>query len=344
MYLREAPTETLADVREKVEDLGEAIQVSNAEVALDLTDSKTITLQTGDGITIPATDEAIQALGAWVDVPSKFLSRLDGEMQQYLLTNLLSRNQGTGQFVLGGPDRGLKQVRKPSTKLIEPRSLVDTALHVIDPSALVLEWRDTQDEFRLDVIAPENFERGIGGDTKVGDLTAGGLRMGLDKKHNLAPWTQTLLYRYFCTNGMSIPDPTLKVEARAQSVEEVLAEFERAADRAFRQAEGAIESFYAMREESVENPERTLLRMATEAGLPDRTRVRLAERIPAMMEQDDTEGTVSMFDLVNLITNQANDPSIRGRSGPRMALEQAGGEVVTSHAERCGRCQSVLSE
>lgn len=335
MFLREAPTSTLTDVRETLEDNTEHVQVATSEVSLDLVEERAITV---GNITVPADTEGITALGNWLEVPSKFLQRLDADMQQHILRGLLQRHPATANFVLN--TEGIKQVRDPGTKFIDPRRMVDAAIRVIDPSAPVVEHWRTTDEFRLDVIAPENFDRGIGGDPQVGDITRGGIRIGVDLKHNLAPWVQPYMYRLWCTNGMETADQGLKVDARGASVDEVLAEFEAQADRAFRRVEQDIASFYELREQRVDNPERTLIRMAEERGLPARTILTLAERVPAHIEED---GSATMFDLVNLITNQANDPRIRNRTGARRTLEATGGHVVTDHQERCGHCQSSLN-
>jgi hypothetical protein len=44
---------------------------------------------------------------------------------------------------------------------------------------------------------------------------------------------------------------------------------------------------------------------------------------------------ISMFDLANLITNQAN---IAPTSGSSRRLQQAGGSLVNDHAARCPSC------
>lgn len=335
MFMREAPSATLADVRETLEDNTEHVQVATTEVRLDLTEDRTITI--GE-VTVPANSEGVTALGNWLEVPNKFLTRLDADMQQHILSNLLTRHPATANFVLN--DEGVKMVRDPNAKFIDPRRMVDAAIRVIDREAPVVDHWRTGDEFRLDVIAPEDFDRGIGGDPQVGDITRGGIRIGVDLKHNLAPWVQPYMYRLWCTNGMETADQGLKVDARGASVDEVLAEFEAQADRAFRRVEQDIASFYELREQKVDNPERTLIRLAEERGLPARTVLTLAERVPGYTEDD---GSASMFDLVNLVTNQANDPRIRNRAGARRTLEQTGGVIVTEHQERCGHCQGLLS-
>lgn len=334
MFLRETPTTTLAELREELSAVQRrSSDIALSDVRLDLEGDKVIAL--GDVATVPATLEGLKALGEWVEVPGKFLERIDPDLQQHILMTLFGRGAGVARVFW--TDEGLTEVHNPNAKFIEPFQLVNVAANVIDPTALVLEHRSTKDEFRLDVIAPEGFDRGIGGDPQVGDITRGGIRIGHDRKHNLAPWVRELTYRLICTNGMEIEDKTLTLDARGQSVEEVLAELEHMAERAFSRVERTIASFYELREQPVVNPEREILRLSEEAGFPDRTTVALAERVPALGE------TVTMFDLVNLITNQANDPSLRNKHGARRKLECAGGKIVSEHVERCSHCRARLS-
>lgn len=332
MHLREAPTTTLAEVREKIEDKqGEHKVLANHEIHLDLVDSHTIRL--GD-TELPSTIQGIDAIGVWAEVPSAFLKRLDADLQQSLLTSLLSR-RGEAQAQAFYSEYGLDMVRDPSLRIIEPRQIVDVAAKVIHKDAPVVEFWSNPDEFRLDVIVPDGFDRGIGGDLKVDDITRGGIRIGQDTKRNLAPWVSEYMYRLWCTNGMERLDESLKVDARGQTVDEVLMELEVMADIAFKRVESSIASFYDLRNEKVDNPERTLLRMAEERGISSRAMVDMAEIVPTL-----TDGDVSMFDLVNLITNQANSPGLK--AGPRRTLELAGGGIVGDHSDRCSHCQSVL--
>lgn len=338
MFMRTPPTETLETVREKIEVPAETVTCINTQVDLDLV-STTPTVRFGDQTTFeqPAGSSTVDALGSWLEVPASFLRRLDPELQQNLLMGLL--RQAPGTMLIRFNDTGIVEVRDPSTRVIDPRKMVDVAARVIDPQAPVVDFW-SENEFRLDVMVPTGFERGWGGDPAEGDITGGGIRLFQDRKHNLAPSVAPFLYRLACTNGMEMEDDGLKVDARGQTVEQVLDELEEAAQRAFARVEDNIASFYDMRTQRVENPERALLRMAEERGLPSRTAMAMAQRIPAMTADD---GSATMFDLVNLVTNQANDPLIRGRTGVRRTLEATGGSIVTEHTERCGHCQTKLS-
>ncbi len=340
MWLREASGKTLADLRaEMTEDGTQTVVTASSEVRIDLVEEKSIAFGEDQKFTVPADREAVTALGNWLEVPSKFLLRTPLDLQQTILMRLLA--QQPGNFTVRFTDAGILEIRDPAQAVIPPSRLLEVAQRVLDPAAEVIDFWATMDDFRLDVIVPRDFDRGVGGDPQVGDITCGGIRIGQDRKHNLAPWVSPFMRRLTCTNGMECEDEGLKVDARGQSVEEVLAQFEEAADRAFRRVEQEIEHFYSLRSEKVDHPEQALIRMAQENGLPDRMRLALVERVPAFTDE---EGMASLFDLVNLITNQANDPSIRGRAGVRRRLEMTGGAIISQQAERCGHCLSKLTD
>lgn len=339
MYLRELPDLTLSDLREQIlPDEPLVDQVLTTEVQVSLIDSSTIRFGNRE---TPATTEALAALGSFLDVPTPFLKRIDPELKETVLNSLLQRTPAT--VAVAYTDTGITDVRNPGQRIIPIPRLLDVAARALTPEAQVAESIIERDLFRLDVIVPEDFDRGIFGDVQVGDISRGGITIEQNRKQNLAPQVASFQYRPFCTNGMVARHESDKVEARGQTVEEVLAELESLAQRVFSRVESEMAAFYDLRTQRVENPERTLLRMAEERGIPNRTRMHLLERVPGMELADEDAGP-TMFDLVNLITNQANDPSIRNRAAVRRDLETAGGSVVTQHQERCGVCQQALSD
>lgn len=336
MYLLEAPTETVADLREAAGDIPtNEVGVSPGEVRFDLVGTNSISLA---GREVRATPTALQAFGKLLGVPAAFLLRQDPDLQQHILGTLLTRrNKGLTALVT---DEGITDVLDQGVRTIPVSRLLDVAVKVAGRDAKVRDYVADQNRFRLDLFAEERQN----GDSAIGDMTAAGIRMLQDRKHNLAPQVQPFTYRLFCTNGMSQVDAGLRVDARGSTVEEVLAEFESMAELAFSRAEQSIAAFYEMRTQPVDNPERTLLRMAEEMGLPSRTIVRMQERIPTFLgEGDDDERAFSMFDMVNLVTNEANNPSVRSRQNSVLALQGAGAQMVSDHAERCGTCQSRLT-
>lgn len=349
MYLREGPTQTLAEVGEilAAKSAVRTVVTHNGAIELSLTGDDLVVRLNGD-FEAPATREVVGALGDWLDVPAPFLRRIDTDLREHVLSHLLRDGQREVHVGIREDDgvAGITDFRDPHAKVFDPAEIVAAVGRVIDPAAPVLKWWRSNADFRLDVIVPDDFEVGIHGDREttlrdgareqVGDLTKAGVRVGQDVKRNLAPWVQPFAYRLWCTNGMEVRDDGLRIDARGATLEQVMVEFEHVADRAFKMAEDSIAAFYDLRSQPLDNPERVLVRIADEERIPDRTVSNLLDRIPTLT------APITMFDLVNLISNEANNPA-NGREGGRLVLQRAAGAVVAQHAERCSHCQSRLN-
>lgn len=336
MYLRELDGTTLADL---VPALDKRIQIwggGTHEIECNLeADEPTLRLGQHE---VAAHRTGVLALASHCQIPVKFFERLEKDEQQFLLS---SRLQYTGgDLTAEWNEQGIQDVYKAGQTRVQPHKLIEAALETFPEEAPIVDWWCDADDFRVDVIAPMDFDRWIGGDPQVGDLTHGGVRFGQDRKNNLAPWVQPLLYRLRCTNGMEVPDFGLKVEARHASVEEIEALFEAEIKRAVDRLESDIQHFYSLREEKLGNdPTGALRRASLEQKLPLRTVGNLEDLFPAYFDE---HGDATMFDVVNVMTNLANDPNIGVRSSTRRNLQKAGGGLVHDHAERCSACHSRL--
>lgn len=295
------------------------------------------------GHSVPFSEDGVVALGAFLRVPSSFLKRYMDAAGVAAVPSVfepfLARLEESAVRVTYS-DRGIKEVCKLGTLDIQPIRLVDIVARVVGtPHAEVVRLVDDPDEFAFDVRVPENHDRGVGGAPEVGDITSGGVRVTLDRKRHLAPQTMPFTYRLVCTNGQTGLHAGLRVEGRQRgSVDDVLADFEAMADRAFRRTEALIEGHYKLREQRVDNPERALRAIAEEQEIADRHLLAL-QRLAATSALRDEP---TMFDVVNLVTNYANSPDVINDGG-RRALEAAGGAVAADEAHRCGHCkQRVL--
>lgn len=286
--------------------------------------------------------EGLGSVATFFDIPPKFLARLDRDQQQYIVRTQVERAE-KDLTVYFNDTLGLTEIRKAGEVRIMPNRLVDSLLTVFpEESPIVDSWVD-HNELRIDVIFPETHELGTQGDPARGDISRGGLRITQDRKLNGAPALEKLVWRLVCTNGMELPDASLKVEARGNTEREILALFDAEIARAVDDLEREIQNFYSLREEVVGNdPTGALRRAALEQNLPVRTVGNLEDLVPALVTEANG-GEITMFDVVNLMTNQANNPSIDVRSSTRRNLQRAGGNIVTDHAERCGTCHSRLS-
>lgn len=334
MYLRELPGTTLADL---VPELDKKLTVWGGgahEVALRLEDDEPLIVL--NGREVPATATGTEALAAYFNIPVKFWGSLEPDEQQWLLTSRIQHLGG--ELTVRYNRKGVAEVHKPDMVRVEPHVLVERALESFPEESPIVDWWCDATDLRVDVIMPEGYDDYTGGDRSVGDLTRGGIRFGQDRKNNLAPWVQPFLYRLVCTNGMEVPAPGIKVDARGATAEEIEALFEGEIRRAVNRLESDIHAFYDLREQKLgSDPTGALRRAALDQGLPERTVGRLEDALPGVLD-----GEATMFDVVNLMTNQANDPSIGDRSSSRRNLQRAGGGLVYDHAERCSVCHSRL--
>lgn len=294
-----------------------------------------------------------QALGEFTDllqIPTAFFKRAHGTVDSAVMDAFLNdmlRNTMTRDASIKHTGEHISSVGEWGKVSIEPVQIVRAATHVLGEDAPVVRLIDTPAFFGFDVRVPETSKTGViesgkalsAEGKKVGDITAGGVRMGLNMKQGLAPTVEEYLHRLVCTNGMTRSDSGLKVDARGQSVEEVLSELEELAELAFSRAEKSIEHFYSLREMRVDNVERALRTLAREQGIPDRSTMALLD----LAASEEVPDEASMFDVVNLVTNFANSPAVKNDGG-RSILEAAGGAVISDHAARCGHCQQKVTK
>lgn len=356
MYIRELPTQSLTALKTEAKDLDPKVVEANlSEITFNMdTDPRDPTaeksIEVGDEKFV-LDDEGIKALGTFLEVPAKFLVRLPGEEQQYIIGKQIERQGGVVNVrtvpTYDVPEsdevkrEGAKRVldfRDPGQRTVSPWRYIDLAQRIVGEEAIVLDYINDPWRFRLDVAVRHTADYAIGGDPKVNDLAGGGLTIEQDRKRNLAPVIASHVFRYVCTNGMVFTDPSLKIDMRGTAADDLLFEMERKAELAFSRVERLVEEFYDMRNEQVANVHARLLEVGQEMGIPNRTIMQLQERIPAEINH----GSGTMFDVVNLITNAANNPSLRNRPDSQRSFQVAGAHMVGEHTDRCINCQKVL--
>lgn len=342
LYLRDLPGITLRTVADELNTANDLWGGATTDMDVRV-DGERLVVRFGDH-EVPATADGVGQLTTFFDIPRPWFARSPLAMQEFVLRETIRNNPAN--LSVRYDEGGISEVFKPDAARIEPRQVADVAIRVLGEDAEVVQWRADSDELFFDLVAPEG-NGPIGGEPgtgeRLGDITRGGLRFHQNRKNNHSPEVASYLYRLRCTNGMSVPDEGLKLDARGASVNEVLAELELMAQRAFGQVEEQIAHFYEMRDQPIQGDvTQAVIRTAQERGLPNRTAMTLAQRVPAMLNESELGHPPTMFDLANLFTNQANDPSIANRRNARLALETAGGTLVQEHRDRCGTCYQAL--
>lgn len=333
--LREAPLDTL-------EDLANQWAIGHATwggplstVTFDLEAEKPL-IRLGDH-EIAATKTGVSAIAHHLGVPPKFIERVMPDEKQWILSRRVERVEEQNVNIAYS-EAGILEIYKSGQRRIEPGEIVESLGAVMPWKSLVRDAILTTDELRIDCFVPDGHEH-RGGDKKVGDITAGGLTCGMDRKHNLAPWVQTFVYRLACTNGMVIPDSTMKFDSRGMDEMDVLASLRAEMRRGYDRVMNDIATYYDMRDQKVAKDHTGVLRrMALDAGLPERVVGAMENILPAEIDGNDD---VSMFDIVNVITNQANN--FDAGSSTFRNLQIAGGGMVNDHAERCSNCHQRVA-
>lgn len=350
MFLRDTDFRTLKDLGEELTSLPtKTWGGSSAQVKVALTegeDEQTLGTVAFGKHEIPATANTLSMLAGYYDIPSKFLLRLPADEKQFVLDHRIERSADVATTIVYDKTTGIREMQETSKTRVSLEQLFGAISSVMPSEAMVLDYRNTPAEFLLDVVVPEGFDKGIGGDKKVGDWTNGGVRCGQDRKANLAPWVQPLGFRLACTNGMEFPHHGIRVDARGSDAASITAMFQAEVQRAFDTVEKDIEEFYSLREVKVSEDRTGEFRvLAQEQGLPDRIIGRMENTLAdALMAEEQ----VTMFHLVNHLTNQANNPEMASRS-LRRNLQIAGGAIthdnaVDDHAARCDMCHTKIRQ
>ena len=333
MFIKELPQLTITDLLEREAPDTRDFTIGTDQISVAINGQSDDSIRIG-AEEIPATGEGLVALGSWTGVPAKLVGSLDADLLSHLLNGLLSRKEDDVQVSI--TDDGLQDAFKPDARRIDPAEVLGIASRVVGADAQVVEWRQNNKGYGFEVVTrPSVIEEA---ELVVNDISHGGLRFGHDWKAGYLPWVQPFVYRLVCTNGMEIPDATLAVSTDGNTLEEVIADLELKAEAAFGRVEADIAAFYELRSHPVEHPERVLVRMGQEQGIGDRRLRTILESLPEYM----VDGRVSQFDLVNIITNEANRESLDQSFNARRTLQRAGGNIAFEHRSRCGVCQSAL--
>jgi hypothetical protein len=332
MFLREPATRTLADVyvdwRSHDRSWNSDACVPEADFQKEIGTSPTISL--GDH-EIALDDEAIEQLCSFYEIPRAFFGRLTRAEQHFVMN---SRIQHTGgEVTIEYNDKGITDVRKPSQPRLDVEQFARIAHRIFPSHAHVLDDWFTPDDLRLDVINPLPT---VG----VGGPVYGGIRFAQNRKQNLAPTVNPILFHADTTTVIQVPDWSLKIDARGVSIEKIAERLEAEALRAEARLDSDVNHLFNLQRTSIAGDRITRLhRVAAEHGLPVRP---LADVTVALSRNDEP----TMFDLVLVIANAANAPKLLGDPAKRTVrtkLQAIAGAVVTDEAERCQSCHALVS-
>lgn len=321
----------LADVIEEWSRPVQRVNVDVDRIQVDLTNTNPV-IQFGEH-EAPSTDMGMESLLRYLGMPVKYVMDAPADEQEFMINHRVHRADES-RAVFEFTSDGISFIRDSKKFFADPGEMAERIGKKMPLESPVRDYWLTPEELRLDVYMPLDDTRYSGGDRAVGDITKGGIRLTQNRKQNLMPQVNGYLQRLACTNGMEITDNAFRIEGRRGDLDETFGvEFESMVMAAFSQIDGAIEAFYDMRNQRVEDDRTgTLRRIALDAGLSSLVAGRLEDQVAQL-------DNPTMFDFVNLITNQANRVP---RAGAARTLQRAGGGLLEDHAARCSQCHHKL--
>lgn len=334
MYLREEPTLTLGELDSKLNSGASGWEGETAALEVDVVSDDPV-LKIPHVAEIPLGEEGQSLLAGYVGVPQNFFSKVkDPEVRQSLLEWGIS-SKGTPQeaVIAFFPGVGIVSVENPKKLLIRPRDLTGRLLDVFPEDSTVVDYHDDGEFLMLDVLyGGKGNDLYAGGD--VGDITRAGIRVVQNRKAQAKPEISRYLYRLACTNGMERKSEELKITVRGNDRDQVIESFGLFAQAALEGLREWIDEFYALKHRPVQDPALMLRSVAGEYRLSDKLYRR-------MVGDAAVEGVETEFDLVNLITNQANHEDFLDKPSQRRKLEAVGGSL--SSAQRwCNSCYGIV--
>lgn len=273
---------------------------------------------------VPVTERGLEAVARQVGVPVRYLLAVPQDEQQFMLTRRLER-QGELFVSAEFTSEGVQSIRKSGSTVLEVTGILDQAIRAIGEDGVVRDAWFNHRDLRIDAFQPQEVD---------GVLV--GIRISQDRKQNLAPKVQPLIYRVEGAITVEVPAWNIKVEARRKDELEVLAELLFQSERALDFSTHNRKHYTALATQKVEKDRSAhLRRVSVDAGLSDRVVTKIVDRVAA--EVGDKEAT--MQDFVNLIAAQAN---FSPESNAARTIQQAAGSLVDDHTERCKTCHHRL--
>lgn len=262
-------------------------------------------------------------------IPTAFFRRLVTAEKHSLLNSRI--DHAVGEITVTYNRHGLVDVRRPSQPRLEPEHILAAAERAMPPGSEVVDAWWTSDDMRLDILAPLTGGRLDNGMQR-------GLRFSQNRKTNLSPTVRPLLLDTASGCFVEIPDRSLRIDARGQSVEKIADLLGGEALRAASRVADDAEAFRALSHVSLATDRVTRLnRIASEHGMPARPLAAVTAAVCAAESP-------TLRDVVLAISGAANAPALvpHSKRGLRTRLQAVAGAVVTDHAVRCRSCYATM--
>lgn len=328
-------------------------QMSDVELILGGEGEASASLRVGDEH-LSWGDRNTQMVAAFLKGPGyKYLQREPLDWQRKVVNHHIKKiaDSDSVWYIEGSAIAGIYQ---PDDKIMPLVSVAEVVANVFDPydMANVLY---SPDQVEINVLSrvktvtvpgipgvesrpmegTVDYEGGI----KVGDLSAGGVRIIIQPgKPERAPIVEEMWERYVCTNGMTRRVGGSQINLRGRTVPEILIEMENVARAIFEGLDESARAIQHSAETLVPGATSDFLRaVARERNINAATILRLQERAAGL------PANPTIYDVTQIITDMANEEGLPVLT--RRNLQAIGGDLTVDTermVHRCTQCERPL--
>lgn len=358
------------DDRRIVTNLG-AIEVAD--------DGRAVSIETEDPDTGEKTreeftfdEETERVVSKFLDVSPVYMRKCPPSLKAHNLNYWLRNQVDVEATLLVGP-KGIETMHDPDKTVVTMPEVAGVISRVFDAGDQIVNLHSDPDVFLADVMVGSSIEvpgNGLGDrpnadgilslpmtdedtalvlpeevrrEARVFDITHGGVRVVAYPNQAKAPVVERYFNRLICTNGLTMPVADARVTLRGNTVEEVIADMERAAEHLLGSMDEALERYAALSDiPVVGNVAAFIQQVGIEAGIP-------AKLIQQAITYAGGAGLLregaapTSYDVMNILTSIANNDSVRFST--RNRLQALGGLFVAQGQrlmERCSSCERPM--
>jgi hypothetical protein len=304
-------------------------------------DASRITVITEDASEEFFFDETLErAFSDYLGINKSYLAKCPPDLKAINLNYWLNvRQNATAVFDAVGDS--VITIHKPGLIILPLIKVAEIVQRTFKPDNEIVNLIRDNRWFHLDIKTDHHVEvrpdARIEGRREVGDITHGGVRILANPIEAKPPKVMTYLHRLWCTNGSTSPEREGTIALKGQTVDEVLAELEFAAQRVMGDLDAKLASYAALADRQPPgSPTRFAWQLGREYGLTQRVMDRIMERVSILPED------ASLYDVQQVFTQLANG---NVNYSTMVRLQGLGGELAfnTDHVcHRCTMCERLL--
>jgi hypothetical protein len=308
-----------------------SVEVSVADIEID-SGADHVTVK---DVAYPLDEIAEKTLAKYFDIPLTYLKGCPTTFKAHTL-QFWRDEYADHDVVVQTIGNNIVNVHSPEVLNLPAHELGKLIARVFEPEDRVRIYRPLG-QLQFDVVSQRhqvevpNPER-VKFRPEVGDVTHGGVRLlthvHSDKQPSLVPYIE----RYVCTNGMCVAEKMGRIAIKGNTVEEILAEIEAAANRAMMGIDDALGRYAGTARQEVPGTRQAFAhQLGMEMSLPQG----VMDEVMILVNQLPDNATV--YDVNQAFTSVAN---LDVTHAAKVKLQTLGGHLAFEPDKMIARCRT----